>query len=126
MYKNVYNCIIMKRFFFVFLSYYCFAEVPLFYLLLAQGPGIACGIKNFFLTFLAYVTPMVPLGFPQKKCPLIRSSRLAGSKDWEHIYECLLLIHLFSLNSILNQVLALILANKMFTISKQNYFFQIF
>jgi len=41
---------------------FCRSSIVLFIIIIIS---IARGIK-FFLTFLAFVTPMVPLGFPQK------------------------------------------------------------
>ena len=82
-----------------------------FYVLLAEGPGVARGKinfeekkilkkinfpkkinlkKNIFDFFLAYVTPRPPLSVHNKFQPN-RSSRLAGYR--EHIYECLVLLY---------------------------------
>ena len=64
-----------------------------FYQLLAEGPGVARGKKNFekknFEFFLAYNTPRSPLSVHKIFQPN-RSSRLAGYR--EHIYECLVLL----------------------------------
>ena len=64
------------------------------YLILAEGPGVARGKKNFEKKnldfFLAYVTPRPPLSVHKKFQPN-RSSRLAGYR--EHIYECLVLLY---------------------------------
>ena len=74
-----------------------YTNVLFYYIrLLAEGPGVARGKKNFKIkkkisnVFLAYVTPRPPMSVHKKIQPN-RSSRLAGYR--EHIYECLVLLY---------------------------------
>ena len=61
-----------------------------FYRKLAKVAALAVEKKKLEkIIFLTYVTPEIPLS-SLKKCPLIRSSRLAGYR--EHIFKCLVLL----------------------------------